>query len=226
MPSFLSFPTLLASGSAAGAPAAAGTCPPSAGPAGHPGTPGHRCAARPAGRSCRPRRACSRPGCPRPAIRHIQCRRVVHEVEQVIKPAARIGHRPAVKLGLHPGYPRPRPFRSRARGRCRSAARLAALQPPSLPETTAALPMCTGFSRLGVLRRLHPASGRSADSEPSPDPRAGRARPGRLPCSLRSARRRRSPALPLRPRHGYPAALHLALPAGIHMRAQEFPPPY
>jgi hypothetical protein len=44
-----------------------------------------------------------------PAVRHIQRRRVVHEVEQVIEPAARIGRRPAVKLGLHPRYPRPRP---------------------------------------------------------------------------------------------------------------------
>jgi hypothetical protein len=29
----------------------------------------------------------------------------VHEVKQVIEPAARIGHRPTVKLGLHPRYP-------------------------------------------------------------------------------------------------------------------------
>jgi hypothetical protein len=46
-----------------------------------------------------------------PGERHDQRRRVVHEVEQVIKPAARIGRRPAVKLGLHPRYPRPRPLR-------------------------------------------------------------------------------------------------------------------
>jgi hypothetical protein len=62
----------------------------------------------------------------------------------------------------------------------------------------------------------------------SPDPRAGRARPGRpgrFPCSLRFARRRRSPALSLRPRHGYPAALHRGLPADIHMPAREFPVP-
>jgi hypothetical protein len=44
-----------------------------------------------------------------PAERHVQRRRVKHEVEQVIEPAARIGRRPAVKLGLHPRYPRPRP---------------------------------------------------------------------------------------------------------------------
>jgi len=40
-----------------------------------------------------------------PAVRHIQRRRIMHEVEQVIEPAARIGRRPAVKLGLHPRYP-------------------------------------------------------------------------------------------------------------------------
>src|SRR5262249_61763366 len=44
-----------------------------------------------------------------PAKRHDQRRRVTHEVEQVINPAAGIGRRPPVKLGLHPRYPRPRP---------------------------------------------------------------------------------------------------------------------
>jgi hypothetical protein len=37
--------------------------------------------------------------------RHDRRRRVVHEVEQVVEPAARNGHRPTVKLGLHPRYP-------------------------------------------------------------------------------------------------------------------------
>jgi hypothetical protein len=58
----------------------------------------------------------------------------------------------------------------RPRGRCHSAARLAALQPPSLLETAAALPHVPGSPRLGVLRRLRPAPGRSADSGPSPYP--------------------------------------------------------
>ena len=35
----------------------------------------------------------------------------LREVEQVIEPAAGIGRRPTVKLGLHPRYPRPRPLR-------------------------------------------------------------------------------------------------------------------
>ena len=45
-----------------------------------------------------------------PRVRHDQRRRVVHEVVQVIEAAARIGHRPTVKLGLHPRYPGPRPL--------------------------------------------------------------------------------------------------------------------
>jgi hypothetical protein len=101
-------------------------------------------------------------------------------------------------------------------------------RPPSLPGTAAALPHVPGSLRLGVLRRLRPAPGRSADSGPSPGPHAGRARPGRpgrFPCSLRFGRRRRSPALPLRHRRSYPAALHRGLPAGERKPAQEFPAP-
>ena len=45
-----------------------------------------------------------------PVKRDDQRRRVMHEIEQVIKPAARISRRPSVKLGLNPRYPRPRPF--------------------------------------------------------------------------------------------------------------------
>jgi hypothetical protein len=40
-----------------------------------------------------------------PVERHDQRRRVVHEVEQVIKPAAGIGRRPTMKFGLHLRYP-------------------------------------------------------------------------------------------------------------------------
>ena len=113
-----------------------------------------------------------------PAERHDQRRRVMHEVEQVIEPAARIGRRPTVKLGLHPRYPRPRPHRGRIAG---AAIRRRVLRHCSLLpflETAAALPHVPGSPRLGVLRRLRPAPGRSADSGPSPDPRAGRATTG------------------------------------------------
>jgi len=37
-----------------------------------------------------------------PVKRHDQRRRIMHEVEQIIEPAARISRRPTVKLGLHP----------------------------------------------------------------------------------------------------------------------------
>ena len=53
-------------------------------------------------------------------------------------------------------------------------------------------------------------------------PARHRVKPGSFPCSLLFARRRRSPAVPLRHRHGYPAALHHGLRAGIHKTTQEF----
>jgi hypothetical protein len=40
----------------------------------------------------------------------------MHEVEQVIKPAARISRRPTVKLGLHPRYPFTRPYQGKSPG--------------------------------------------------------------------------------------------------------------
>ena len=43
-----------------------------------------------------------------PVERHEQRGRVVHEIEQVVEPAAGFGHRPTVKLGLHSRYPVPR----------------------------------------------------------------------------------------------------------------------
>src|SRR5215212_9601580 len=50
------------------------------------------------------------PGCSRPGVgsdafpRHRQERRVVNQVEQIIKPATGIPGRPTVQLGLHPSY--------------------------------------------------------------------------------------------------------------------------
>ena len=120
MPRLRSFPGP-AWGSCVPAPAAAGTCPTSAGHAGHPGTPGPRCAPQPARRLCRPRQACLRPGYPRPVKRHNQCRRVVHEVEQVIKPAARIGRHPSAPLQCERASSRPANRASHPRRRARSA---------------------------------------------------------------------------------------------------------
>jgi hypothetical protein len=40
------------------------------------------------------------------SLEHFRARRrVTHEIEQVIEPAARIGRRPTVQFGLHPRYP-------------------------------------------------------------------------------------------------------------------------
>jgi hypothetical protein len=100
--------------------------------------------------------------------RHEQRRRVVHEVEQVIEPMARIGHRPTVKLGLHLRYPRPRPGRLLARSIAirRRVFRHCSILPFSKPLPP--FPMRAGFPRLGVLRRLRPTPDRSAVGAPSP----------------------------------------------------------
>jgi hypothetical protein len=148
----------------------------------------------------------------------------VHEVEQVIEPAAGIGRRPSVKLGLHPRYPRPRP-RSRVRCAARSAARLAALQPPSLLVTAAALPHVRGLSRLGVLRRLRPRPGPVGRQRARPGPalaardRAG----GTVPVftAIRSTKEEPSFAPTASPRlRRRPSP---CLPAHIHMPVREFP---
>ena len=93
-----------------------------------------------------------------------------------------IGRRPTLKLGLHPQYP---PARTRHdvdptdtvvghhHGQ-RAAIRQRLFWQYSLLTSRIPLPpfpMCTGFPRLEVLRRLRPVPDRSADSEPSPTPR-------------------------------------------------------
>jgi site-specific DNA recombinase len=152
-----------------------------------------------------------------PVERHDQRRRVVHEVEQVIEPAAGIGHRPTVKLGLHPRYPHPRPDRPPVRSIAvrRCIFRHCSLLPLSTPLPP--FPMCPGSPRLGVLRRLRPAPDRSVVGAPSPSThrmRVSRRDPERFPCSLCFARRRRSPTMPLRYRCEYAADFPRSLPGG------------
>jgi hypothetical protein len=100
--------------------------------------------------------------------------------------------------------------------RRRSAARLAALQSPSLRETPAALPHVPGFPRLGVLRRLRPTRPVQRSMHLSRPvgwpPTAPGTVTGWFPCSLLFVRRRRSPTWSLRHRHGYAADLHHGLP--------------
>jgi len=108
-----------------------------------------------------------------PAVRHIQRRRVMHEVEQVIEPAARISRRPAVKLGLHPRYPRPRPFRDQIPG---AAIRRRVLRHCSLLPFSKPLPPFP-------IRRALPGSEYYGGSAPSQAgrPTARPARPARWP---------------------------------------------
>jgi hypothetical protein len=73
-----------------------------------------------------------------PAERHDQRRRVMHEIEHVIKPAARVSRRPTVKLGLHPRYPRPPPHQA-GLGLSSLSRKVAALAAPS--------PRCHGSRR-------------------------------------------------------------------------------
>ena len=163
-----------------------------------------------------------------PVKRHDQRRRVVHEVEQIVEPAARISRRPTVKFGLHLRYPPTRPRRDLNQ---RSATiRWCVFRHYSLLPFSKLLPpfpLCSGFPRLGVLRRLCPVSTRSVDDGPGPtihagDVGTGKSRDGsRVHC--RFARRRRSPTLSLRHRHGYPVALHRGLPVSIHMPTSKFP---
>jgi hypothetical protein len=78
-----------------------------------------------------------------------------------------------------------------------------------------------------ICRRLRSVPGPVGRQRAQPVSRAGRARPGRpgrFLCSRLFARRRRSPALPLRHRHSYPAALHRGLPADIHKAARPHRP--
>jgi len=109
-----------------------------------------------------------------PVPRHDQRGRVMHEIEQVVEPATRIGHRPTVKLGLHLRYPPTRTHRHitgvAVVGRGVTVRwrifRHYSLQ--SLLDTTAVLRHVTGSPGLGLLRRLRPIPDRSADGVPSP----------------------------------------------------------
>ena len=53
-----------------------------------------------------------------PSNRHDQGRRVMHEIEQVIEPVARISHRPTAQPGLHLRYPSEHIDRCTAIRRC------------------------------------------------------------------------------------------------------------
>lgn len=158
-----------------------------------------------------------------------QRHRIVHEIEQVVEPAARIGRRPTVKLGLHPRYPPIglfRVFDKRGTVVQRCVFRHCSLLPFSIPLPS--FPMYAPFARSEYYGGSAPFRPDRPTMNPalSPERIPGRGRePERFPCSLQLARRSRSPALSLRPRHGYPAALHRGLPTGMSKPVQKFPAP-
>ena len=92
----------------------------------------------------------------------------MHEVEQVVEPAARIGRRPTVKFGLHLRYPPTRTHRSSVGWS--ATVRWCVFRHYSLHPFSKLLPpfpLCTGFPPLRVLRRLRPVPSRSVDDGPS-----------------------------------------------------------
>jgi hypothetical protein len=120
-----------------------------------------------------------------PGERHEQRRRVGHEVEQVIKPAARSSRRPAVKPGLHPRYPLPRPQRVKSLG---AAIRRRVLRHCRLPPFSQPLPpspMCRAFPGPqyygGSVPPARPSGGRRA----YPGQRPGCPPPGAAPGGSR-----------------------------------------
>ena len=133
-----------------------------------------------------------------PIKRHLQRRGIADEIEQVVEPAARIGRRPTMKLGLHPQYPplnppRRRPRRPRRRAsprpaRRHSATHLLALQPPHSSHTAAALPHVHGLSPARSTTAAPPRPGPIGRQWTQPHPAPDRASPGRgperFPCSL------------------------------------------
>ena len=178
-------PTRPAWGSCVPAPAAAGTCPDliwARRSSRNPGTPTVRFDP---GDGPPVRTGGLGPAVGRdPVPRHDQRGRVVHEVEQVVEPAARIGRRPTVKLGLHLRYPPPRPHRH---SRCVVVGRGVTIRwrifrHYSLHLFSIPLPPfahVTGSPGLGLLRRLRPTPEPIGRRCAQPDARAGRDGPGR-----------------------------------------------
>src|SRR5262249_37898158 len=109
---------------------------------------------------------------------------VVHEVEQVIEPAARIGRRPTVKLGLHLRYPRPRPQQDRAGSAAihRRVFRHCSILISSIPLPP--FPMHRALPGSEYYGGSAPHPGRSADDVLSPhhaQAARGTGRPGTVP---------------------------------------------
>jgi hypothetical protein len=121
-----------------------------------------------------------------PFERQEQRRRIAYEVEQIVEPAAVIGRRPTVKLGLHPRYPLARP----RRGLGGTAVQRRVFRHCSLLLSSKPLPpfpMCRALPG----SEYYGGSAPSRSGRPTVDPallphwtRGRRAEPGRFPCSL------------------------------------------
>src|SRR5512140_207957 len=85
-----------------------------------------------------------------------QERRIIDEVEQVTEPAGGIFSRPAVQLDLHLPYREVSRVCTRPRHDTGIHRRIFGHYILSLTDTLPPFPRCTGFPRLGVLRRLRP----------------------------------------------------------------------
>ena len=93
-------------------------------------------------------------------------------------------------------------------------------------ELAASLRHVHGFPVLGLLRRLRPIPGSSADGAPArlrPGWAEGRATRGRFPRSPCTGRQDRRPALPLQPRHTYAAGFRCGLLPGLRFPGSESP---
>ena len=125
-----------------------------------------------------------------------------------------MGESPSVQLGLDPQYPGLRLGEARPRrvGIHR--------RPPGLPVR----PLLTRCPPSPCGRLSRPRTTTRAPPRPEPIGRrravlstglmtGGEGDPGRFPRSPRTVRRGRCPAIPLQPRHGYPAALRRGLRA-------------
>ena len=124
-----------------------------------------------------------------PAPRHIQRGRVPHEVEQIVEPAAWIGRRPTVQLGLHLRYP---PERGDPPGRCAGIHRPIFRHSSLLAARSRCRPSpCVRLSRPPTTTTVPPQPRPDRSTvDPAPTSRAGGAvagqQPRRFPCSLLS----------------------------------------
>ena len=137
-----------------------------------------------------------------------------------------VGPRPTVKFGLHLRYPPAWTRRTAARDGAAFAGASFGIA-ASVPSRSRCRPSpCDRLSRPRSTTAApppRPVGGRRAQPARLAGCGPGGTRPGRFPCSLLFARRRRRPALSLRPRHRYAADLPRDLPGTANETRPEVP---